>query len=237
METEPTLSPRQLNRTVLARQLLLQRSRLSLPQVLETIGGIQAQYAPSMYIGLWSRVEAFERDDLTAVRFLPTWDATLLVHAQRAAIILEEDRERVFHVRNPQSEATFLVDGVVAGSWVTTASALCTRRFARWTRGLGARSPTRPLASMACSRPEREMTPGFGTAGDRFEYRAVEVSRRTRRWPERLQGAGYSPQPRARRTISYPSAGCPKRETDPGVSRPKHRSLPARLSVLTAPHG
>jgi hypothetical protein len=29
------------------------------------MGGLQAQYAPSMYIGLWSRVEGFERDDLT----------------------------------------------------------------------------------------------------------------------------------------------------------------------------
>jgi hypothetical protein len=51
------------------------------------------------------------------VRFLPTWDATLLVHARRAGVLLEEDRGRIFHVKNPQSEATFLVDGVVAGSW------------------------------------------------------------------------------------------------------------------------
>ena len=29
------------------------------------MGGLQAQYAPSMYIGLWSRLEGFERDDLT----------------------------------------------------------------------------------------------------------------------------------------------------------------------------
>ena len=29
------------------------------------MGGLQAQYAPSMYIGLWSRMEGFERDGLT----------------------------------------------------------------------------------------------------------------------------------------------------------------------------
>ena len=29
------------------------------------MGGIQAQYAPSMYIGLWSRLAGFARDDLT----------------------------------------------------------------------------------------------------------------------------------------------------------------------------
>jgi hypothetical protein len=50
-------------------------------------------------------------------RFLPTWDATLLVHARRAGILAEEHRKRIFHVRNPQSERTFLVDGKVAGAW------------------------------------------------------------------------------------------------------------------------
>ena len=29
------------------------------------MGSLQAQYAPSMYIGLWSRLEGFERDQLT----------------------------------------------------------------------------------------------------------------------------------------------------------------------------
>src|SRR2546423_2131404 len=60
-----TLSQRELNRALLARQLLLERSELPLPRALETIGGIQAQYAPSMYIGFWSRLTGFERDALT----------------------------------------------------------------------------------------------------------------------------------------------------------------------------
>ena len=51
------------------------------------------------------------------VRFLPTWDASLLVHARRTGILAEEHRARIFHVRNPRSEATFLVDGRVAGAW------------------------------------------------------------------------------------------------------------------------
>jgi len=50
-------------------------------------------------------------------RFLPTWDATLLVHARRTGILPERYRERIFHIKNPQSESTFLVDGVVAGTW------------------------------------------------------------------------------------------------------------------------
>jgi hypothetical protein len=51
------------------------------------------------------------------VRFLPTWDATLLVHARRTGILAEDHRKRIFHIRNPQSERTFLVDGKVAGAW------------------------------------------------------------------------------------------------------------------------
>ncbi|HVF80075.1 MAG TPA: winged helix DNA-binding domain-containing protein [Solirubrobacteraceae bacterium] len=51
------------------------------------------------------------------VRFLPTWDATLLVHARRARILPEEHRAKIFHVRNPHSDAVFLVDGAVAGTW------------------------------------------------------------------------------------------------------------------------
>jgi len=51
------------------------------------------------------------------VRFLPHWDAGLLVHARRAGIVPEEYRPRIFPSRNPFSVGTYLVDGVVAGAW------------------------------------------------------------------------------------------------------------------------
>ena len=50
-------------------------------------------------------------------RFLPVWDATLLVHARRTGILPEQHRARIFNVKNPQSVNTFLVDGQVAGTW------------------------------------------------------------------------------------------------------------------------
>ncbi len=63
--TEPTLSARQLNRAMLARQLLLERSMLPLTDALECVGGLQTQYAPSGYVGLWSRLDGFRRESLT----------------------------------------------------------------------------------------------------------------------------------------------------------------------------
>lgn len=63
--SERVLGERALNRALLARQLLLERGRMPLPRALERVGGIQAQYAPSMYVALWSRLERFERDALT----------------------------------------------------------------------------------------------------------------------------------------------------------------------------
>ena len=62
---ERVLTQRELNRALLARQLLLERSRLSIPRALERIAGIQDQYAPNAYIRLWSCLDGFRRDDLT----------------------------------------------------------------------------------------------------------------------------------------------------------------------------
>ena len=74
---------------MLARQLLLERARLPLPRALERMGGLQAQYAPSMYVGLSSRLADFERDALTrALRRRTVVQGTLLrstIHLVSAA--------------------------------------------------------------------------------------------------------------------------------------------------------
>ncbi|HEY6638927.1 MAG TPA: winged helix DNA-binding domain-containing protein [Solirubrobacterales bacterium] len=64
MSRERTLTERDLNRALLARQLLLERSGAAVPKVLDRMGTLQAQYAPSMYIGLWTRMKDFGRDQL-----------------------------------------------------------------------------------------------------------------------------------------------------------------------------
>ncbi|HEX9680776.1 MAG TPA: winged helix DNA-binding domain-containing protein [Anaerolineales bacterium] len=62
---ERVLSTQVLNRALLARQLLLERADLSVARALERVGGLQTQYAPSAYIGLWSRLRGFRREMLT----------------------------------------------------------------------------------------------------------------------------------------------------------------------------
>ena len=65
MATDRVLSTRERNRALLARQLLLERSPLPLTRALEQVAGLQAQYAPSAYVGLWSRLRDFPREELT----------------------------------------------------------------------------------------------------------------------------------------------------------------------------
>jgi hypothetical protein len=102
--TERVLTQRELNRALLARQLLLERSRLSIPRALERVGGIQMQYAPSGYVGLWTRLDGFERDALTRA-------------LERRTVV-----------------GTFLVDGAVAGTWRVERDRIVTEAFARLPR-------------------------------------------------------------------------------------------------------
>jgi hypothetical protein len=68
-------------------------------------------------------------DTPAPARFLPVWDATLLVHARRTGVLPEDLRPRVFSTRNPHGTATFLVDGMVAGAWRPDGERICIEPF------------------------------------------------------------------------------------------------------------
>src|SRR5919201_5806084 len=65
MAAERVLTLRELNRALLARQLLLARRRLPVPRAVERLCALQAQYSPSPYIALWSRLHGFSKEQLT----------------------------------------------------------------------------------------------------------------------------------------------------------------------------
>ena len=73
-------------------------------------------------------------DTPAPVRFLPTWDAVLLVHARRTGVLPERYRPRIFTTKTPQSVGTFLVDGAVAGTWRYDGGRVVTQAFGRLSR-------------------------------------------------------------------------------------------------------
>lgn len=74
---------------LLGRQLLLERAPLDPVRAVEKVGGLQTQYSPSGYVGLWSRLAAFSRDDLTEAlhrgRIVQGWMMRCTIHMVSAA--------------------------------------------------------------------------------------------------------------------------------------------------------
>lgn len=59
-----TLTERQLNRTTLARQMLLEREQLGVVDAIRRVTALQAQEPVSPYIALWNRIADFDPTDL-----------------------------------------------------------------------------------------------------------------------------------------------------------------------------
>lgn len=90
----PVLSLRELNRALLARQMLLARERIGVVAAIERLGALQAQWPRAPYVGLWSRLERFERDDLErALRAGRVVKATLM----RGTLHLASARDHPFY--------------------------------------------------------------------------------------------------------------------------------------------
>lgn len=63
--TSAVISARALNRALLARQMLLERERLGALDAIERLVGMQAQVARPPFVGLWTRIDGFGREELT----------------------------------------------------------------------------------------------------------------------------------------------------------------------------
>lgn len=65
--TVKTLDRRTLNRALLARQYLLRRAEVSVPEALDRLIALQAQAAQAPYFALWTRLKAFAPQDLSVL--------------------------------------------------------------------------------------------------------------------------------------------------------------------------
>lgn len=91
--TAPILTRRQLGRALLARQHLLARTDLAVPDAVAHLVGLQAQEPLDPYTGLWSRLTGFDPHDLgrrleqrELVR-LVTWRGTVHLHTADDALV------------------------------------------------------------------------------------------------------------------------------------------------------
>ena len=64
---EKTLTLREINRATLARQMLLARECIKPLDAIERLIGLQAQWPRPPFVGLWTRLEGFERAQLASL--------------------------------------------------------------------------------------------------------------------------------------------------------------------------
>jgi hypothetical protein len=122
------LTQRALNRALLARQLLLERGDPALPRALEQVAGLQAQYAPSMYVGLWTRLRDFPRDDLTRALEKRTVVQATLLRSTIHLVSAEDYWPAAIAIRSARRQVWLRVGRKVADEATVSAAAERLRR-------------------------------------------------------------------------------------------------------------
>jgi hypothetical protein len=116
------LSMRELNRATLARQLLLGREALPVPDAVRRIVAVQAQEPASPYIALWNRLRGFDPAELDAAfgsaQVVKATTMRITLHAVHAA-----DYPRFHQAMQPSLRASRLYDKRFVPSGLTAAEA------------------------------------------------------------------------------------------------------------------
>lgn len=118
---ERVLTLRELNRATLARQLLLERKRLSPKAVIERLVGLQAQWPQAPYVGIWTRTTSFRRETLE--RELA--NATVLKATVMRQTLHLVTRRDYGLIRAAMSETNFPWESSVAKHLAPAVRALC----------------------------------------------------------------------------------------------------------------
>ncbi|MBN1530851.1 MAG: AlkZ family DNA glycosylase [Thermoleophilaceae bacterium] len=138
--TERILGERELNRALLERQSLLERRGDALPRAVERMGGVQAQYAPSIYVGLWSRVAGLGRDQVTRA-------------LERRSLVQATLLRNTIHIVTP-------------GDYWQLADATRDSRRGAWLRARAKRGPDRRAVTAAAKRMRRVLAKGPATRAE-----------------------------------------------------------------------
>ena len=153
---ERILTVRELNRTTLARQLLLEQKRLSPTAVIERLVGMQAQWPSAPYLGIWTRTTSFRRETLErALARGAVVKATLM----RATLHLVTPRDYAL-IRAAMSETNFPWESPLA------------KRLAPSVRSLAAAGPVTSSEALAHLESEH----GLSGVGTRRAWRAARVA-------------------------------------------------------------
>ena len=139
---ERVLTLRELNRATLARQLLLGRKRLSARAVIERLVGMQAQWPPAPYVGIWTRATSFQREALE--RELRS-GGVVKATAMRGTLHLVTPRDYGL-IRSARSETNF--------EWETSVA----KRLEPSVRALAAAGPVSSAEALAFVEREHGLT-------------------------------------------------------------------------------
>ena len=139
---ERVLTLCELNRAVLARQLLLERKRLSPTAVIERLVGMQAQWPSAPYVGIWTRTTSFRHEALE--RQLKS-GAIVKATAMRQTLHLVTQRDYAL-IRAAQSETNYPWQSELA------------KRLAPFVRSLAADGPVTTTEGLALLEDEHDLT-------------------------------------------------------------------------------